>query len=319
MCGERRRQPRESFWGRKTSSRGWQGTASVTAARDPVRDVPPARPAESTVPEGARRVEAEGRGHQLPGDVPSPLLPARFVPPAGRVPVTDTPPSTTGRPRVSRPPPSPVSARAPNPAPLGPPAARHERPFPDPATRPPRTSRRAGGAPRSLAAAGSQSRPRSSRAGGYGGDSDPSGLHAPGGGGAGARVPALLAPRRAPGLGGGGGAESRRAPPPLRPPAQASARGRVTRSSGSAPGGRPAPPRRRVRAQPPDPRPGWDVPICGGSTLCRATSSPLPACPQELPSSKKSEFLCFDLGKVRRRSLSNSWRLPQAWTHSPLL
>lgn len=158
------------------------------------------------------------------------MLSARLVPPARRVPVTDTPPSTAGRPSVLGLHPSPA------PAPPSPPAALRDRPSPDPAAGPPRTSRWAGRAPAPLAAAGSQSRPRSSRAGSYSGDSDQSGLHAPGGGGAGARVPAVLAPSRAPGTQGRGrGGVTGRAPAaaPARPGLGARARNLAARARGT--------------------------------------------------------------------------------------
>lgn len=189
---------------------GSQGVCDSTESYT-VLGISSARPTEIAVP------RAPGRWKLRGGDPRSLGTPGRPCSPPGSSHLPSASLSLTPRPPPRGGPESPDLARAPDPAS----PARRDRPSPDPAAGPPRTSRRAGGAPRSLAAAGSQSRPRSSRAGGYGGDSDPSGLHAPGGGGAGARVPALLAPSRAPGTQGRGrGGVTGRAPA-LRLPAQA--------------------------------------------------------------------------------------------------
>lgn len=219
-------------------------------------------------PAGALKVKAEGREPHSLGSRGHPCA----LPGLSHLPGASL--SLTSRPLPQDGPVFPDPDRAPDPEPQGPPAARPHRPSPDPTAGPPRTSRRAGGAPRPPAAASSQSRPRSSRAGGYRGGCDPSGLHAPGGGGAGARVPALLAQSRAPGTQGRGrGGIAGRAPAaaPPRPGPGARARNPAARARGAAGsiGERATRPprRRRVRAQPPDWRWGRAVLICEGGHL----------------------------------------------------
>lgn len=246
-----RRQPGESFWRRKTSSR--TENRSLTAERDPVRDVSPARPAEITVPGAPREWRLRGGDTRSLGTCRRPCSPPGSSHlPGGSLSLTPRPPPRGG-------PASPVSARAPQPRAPGPAGRPPRPPVPRPrdetpahlsaGRRSPQISRgsRLPEPPQVIPRGRLRRRQRSER---------PPRARRGRGGGAGPRSP-CAAPRRAPGLGGGGrGGVTARAPAaaPARPGLGARARDPAQRERAT----RAAPPRRRVRAQPPDPRRGGD-------------------------------------------------------------
>lgn len=225
---------------------------------------------------------AEGRGPRPPGPCGRPSSPPGSPHlPGGSLSLTPRPPPRGGprlRPRpgprapgpARRPPPAatlrPPTPRRDHPAPLGGPAEP-----PDFSRQP--ASRAAPGHPARAATAATASRAASTRQAGAG-----RGRGSP------------LSWRRAahPGLGGGGGAESPRAPPQRRLPAQAQARGRVPGRDGSAPQGRPAPPRPEGARAAARSAAGMGHTNRGGATMCKAASSPLPACLRE-PHPRKAE------------------------------